>query len=186
MKEVFPDINSLIRSCINNEVDAFRTLVDRYYAFTFSLAFRMINDEDEAKDIVQETFITIWKKLKSFNPNKKFDAWLYRIIVNKCYDYIRKQRKLSLLYPDDMNWNLADLIGENDTDEKLSNKEIGKIIRSLTHKLSAKQKLIFVLSDLEAFSHDDISEITGMSKTTIKSNLNHARRNIGMMLEKYL
>ena len=60
------------------------------------------------------------------------------------------------------------------------------MIRLLTNRLSPKQKVVFILSELEGLSQDDISEITGMIKTSVKSNLNHARRSIGKMIEKYI
>jgi DNA-directed RNA polymerase specialized sigma24 family protein len=60
------------------------------------------------------------------------------------------------------------------------------MIRVLTFKLSTKQKIVFIMSELEGLSHDDIAKITGMAKTIIKSNLNHARRKIGEMIKKYI
>ena len=68
----------------------------------------------------------------------------------------------------------------------MDNEEIGKIIRLLTNKLSTKQRIVFVLSELEGLSHEDIFKITGMAKSSIKSNLHHARRKIGEMIEKYI
>lgn len=93
---------------------------------------------------------------------------------------------MSLIYPDPEGWNIPELFSESNPESKLSNEEIGKIIRLLTNKLSPKQKIVFILSELEGLTHDDISEITGMVKTAVKSNLNHARRNIGQMIEKHI
>ncbi|KPK84801.1 MAG: hypothetical protein AMS27_08910 [Bacteroides sp. SM23_62_1] len=180
------DTVNLIRSCINRDEAAFRTLIDRYSDFAFSVAFRIMNDEEESNDIVQESFITVWHKIGSFNPEKKFTNWLYRIVVNKCYDALRKRKRMQLIYPDTNSWNAQGLISESNPERKLDNEEIGKIIRMLTFKLSTKQKIVFILSELEGLSHDDIAEITGMAKTIIKSNLNHARRKIGEMIKKYI
>jgi RNA polymerase sigma-70 factor (ECF subfamily) len=180
------DNKDIIKSCVKKNEASFRILVDRYSDFAFSVAYRIINDEEETMDIVQESFISVWNKIGSFNIEKNFCNWFYRIIVNKCYDFLRRKKRISLIYPDTNNWNIPDLYSESNPESNLNNKEIGKIIRLLTTKLSLKQKIVFILSDLEGLTHDDISEITGMVKTAVKSNLNHARRNIGKMIEKYI
>ena len=87
---------------------------------------------------------------------------------------------------DEKTWKLlSDKIFENPSAE-LENSETALIINLLSERLSPKQKAIFVLSDIEQMSHDEISEITGMSKSGIKSNLHHARKHISEMVEKYL
>lgn len=180
------ETREIIKSCIVKDENAFRILVDNYSEYAYSVAYRIVNDEDEAKDIVQESFISVWNKIGTFNIDKNFSNWIYKIIVNKCYDSLRRKKRVSFVYPDDSNWNIEGLFSENDPERKLNNKEIGKIIRLLTKKLSAKQKIVFILSELEGLKHDDISEITGMLKPSIKSNLNYARRNIGIMIKKFI
>lgn len=176
----------IINSCISRDRAAFRMLVDNYADFAFSVAFRIINDEDESNDIVQEAFITVWNKIEGFNPENNFSNWFYRIIVNKCYDALRKKKRNQLVYPDEGNWDLHGIYSDSNPDSRLENKEIGKMIRLLTKQLSEKQKIVFVLSELEGLSRDDISEITGMTKTAIKSNLFHARQKIGKLIEKHI
>lgn len=161
-------------------------LVDNYADFAFSVAFRIMNDEDESNDIVQESFITVWSKIEGFNPEHNFSNWFYRIVVNKCYDVLRKKKRNQLVYPEAGNWDIPDIYSEHNPDTKLNNKETGKMIRLLTNQLSRKQKVIFVLSELEGLSREDIAEITGMTRTSIKSNLFHARRKIGKLIEKYI
>jgi len=179
------DKTAVIIACKNRDPDAFRELMDGYSDFAFRVAFRILNDDDESQDVVQESFITVWEKIQSFKIEKSFSNWLYRIIVNKCYDALRKN-KLEMLHPDTRQWEYNNLISDQDPDRELNNKELGTMIRTLTRNLSYKQKLVFILSELEGLSHDAISEITGMAKTSIKSNLNHARRNIGEVLNKHL
>lgn len=180
------DTKDIIKSCIIKDEAAFKILVDKYSDFAFTVAFRIMNDEEESKDIVQESFITVWNKIGGFNTKKNFSNWLYRIIVNKCYDSLRKRKRMQLIYPDAEGWNIPGIYSDSNPHNKLENKEIGKIIRLLTNRLSAKQRIVFVLSELEGLSHEDISEITGMVKSSIKSNLNHARRKIGEMIEKHI
>ena len=93
---------------------------------------------------------------------------------------------MQLIYPDADSWNIPGIYSDSNPYTKLENKEIGKIIRLLTNRLSTKQRIVFVLSELEGLSHEDIFKITGMAKSSIKSNLNHARRKIGEMIEKHI
>ncbi len=180
------ETTDIITACIARDQSAFRMLVDNYAGFAFSVAFRIMNDEDESKDIVQESFIAVWDKIEGFNPENNFSNWLYRIIVNRCYDALRKKKRNPLVYPDDSNWNIPGLFSDSNADRGLDNKEVGKLIQRLTNRLSNKQKVVFVLSELEGLSREDIAEITGMSRTSIKSNLFHARQKIGKLIEKHI
>ena len=83
------DTKDIIRSCINRDEAAFRTLVDNYSGFAFSVAFRIINDEEESKDIVLESFVSIWKNIGRFSMEKNFSNWLYRIIVRQAANHRR-------------------------------------------------------------------------------------------------
>ena len=180
------DTKDLILSCINRDESAFRILVDTYSDFAFSVAHRLVNDEEESKDIVQESFISIWKHIGSFRIEKNFSHWLYKIVVNKCYDSLRSKKRMALNSLDQNSHIVADIFSENNPEAQLNNKEIGRIIRLLTKSLSPKQKIVFILGEVEGLSHDDISEITGMQKTSVKSNLHHARIKIRSMIEKYV
>ncbi|MBN2698041.1 MAG: RNA polymerase sigma factor [Bacteroidales bacterium] len=180
------ETKNLIESCIKKDESAFRILVDRYAGYAFSVAYRVVNDEEEAKDIVQESFIAAWNSMERFDSGRNFSNWLYRIIVNKCFDSLRRGRLKGINRTEAEHPGISRIISDSDPGKKLENKEIGRIIRLMTGKLSPKQKAVFILSALEGLSHDDISEITGMAKSSVKSNLNHAIKKIRACLEKYL
>lgn len=144
----------------------------------------MVSDEEEARDIVQESFITVWKKMPGFNEKLNFSNWFYRILVNKCYDSLRRKKRNSRIINHEKLLDSVLILSESEPDKELENREIAEIIRGLSHHLSTKQKIVFVLSELEEFSPDEIFEMTGMSKSSIKSNLNHARRKIAGIIEK--
>lgn len=176
----------LIEECRGGNLKNFRKLVELTSPFAFSVAFRMLGDEDQAKDVVQETMVTIWQKLRKIRSAEVYRTWIYRIVMNKCYDQLRSRKRNPEFVPDEKTWQLlSDRICENPSRE-LENSETARIINLLSEKLSPKQKAVFVLSDIEQLSHDEISAITGMSKTGIKSNLHHARKSISGLIEKYL
>ena len=175
-----------IQSCIAGDQTAFRELVNQYADFAFSVTFRILNDEEEARDVVQESFITLWEKFGSFRVEMNFRNWFYRILVNKCFDVLRRWKRVPRPLSLKQVKNLPGFLTFEDPDWKMDNEELGAIIRQLTHALSPAQKVVFTLGDLEGLSHEEIAEITGMLKTSVKSNLNHARKKIREMLKKYL
>jgi RNA polymerase sigma-70 factor, ECF subfamily len=176
----------MIERCRNGSLQDFRKLMELISPFAFSAAFRIIGDEEDAKDIVQDTMITLWKSIKKIISAESFMPWLYRIVVNKCYDQLRKRKRNPEYSVDDNTWTLISNKISGDYSPEIENKEIAKMINNLTDKLSPKQKAVFVLSDLEEMSNEEISQITGMSRTNVKANLHYARKRIGEMIEKYL
>jgi len=175
-----------IEKCRNGSLHDFRKLVEMTSPFAFTVAHRMLGDEDEAKDITQETMITLWKSIKKIKSSESFMPWLYRIVVNKCYDQLRKRKRNPEVIADDKVWAiLSDKISSGASSD-LENKETAHIINLLTEKLSPKQKAVFVLSDLEEMSGEEISMITGMSRINIKSNLHYARKRMGEMIERHI
>jgi len=178
--------NEMIEKCRSGSLHDFRKLVESVSPFAFSVAFRMVGDEELAKDIVQETMITVWKTIRNLKSPGSFMSWLSRIVVNKCYDQLRKRKVNPELRMDDKTWALiSDKISDKSFSQ-LENSETIQIINLLTDKLSPKQKAVFVLSDLEELSNEEIASITGMSRTSVKANLHYARKRIGEMIEKHI
>jgi RNA polymerase sigma-70 factor, ECF subfamily len=178
--------NEVIEKCRNGNLHDFRKLVMMIMPFAFSVAFRLLGDEEQAKDIVQETMITLWKTIKNIKSPDSFLTWLYRIVVNKCYDQLRKRKRNPEFIADDKTWTLiSNLISENPSSQ-IENKETAQIINLLADRLSPKQKAVFVLCDLEEMSNEEVSLITGMSRTNVKANLHYARKKIGEMIIKHI
>jgi RNA polymerase sigma-70 factor (ECF subfamily) len=176
----------LIEECRGGNFNNFRKLIELTSPFAYSVAFRILGNEDQAKDVVQETMITIWQKLKKIKSAEVYKTWIYRIVVNKCYDHMRKRKRNPEFVTDEQTWELISNRISVEPSVTLENSEISKIIGILTEKLSPRQKAVFVLSDLEGMSNDEISEITGISKSAVKANLYHARKSISEKVEKYL
>ena len=82
----------IIRQCLDGDADSYAVLVDRYKAMAYNIAYRMLGDGDAAKDMAQESFISAYVALGDFKFGSKFSSWLYRIVVNKCRDYLKAGR----------------------------------------------------------------------------------------------
>jgi RNA polymerase sigma-70 factor, ECF subfamily len=176
----------IIEECRKGNLHYFRKLIEISSPFAFAVAFRMLGDESQATDIAQESMITIWKTIKKIRSADSFKTWLYRIVVNKCLDQLRKRKNNPEFNADEKTWTLISNKISEEPFIEMENKEIALIINLLTEKLSPKQKAVFVLSDLEEMSNEEISAITGMNRANIKANLHYARKRIGEMINKHL
>lgn len=176
-----PDLKEILFQCKCSNAHAFRMLVENYQKMVYAFAFRMLCNEDEAKDIVQETFIRVWRNIDKYNMEMKFTTWLFAITSNLCCDKIRAGRRKPCIEPLDGNKILTSL--EN-LETSAINSDLARIIHTLTDKLTPKQKLIFTLRDLEDLETEEVQLITGMSAEKIKSNLYLARQFIKNKLEQ--
>jgi RNA polymerase sigma-70 factor (ECF subfamily) len=165
-----------------NDARAFRKLVEAHQSMVYTLAFRLLCNEEDAKDVVQETFIRVWKHLDSFNTELKFSTWLYSIAAHRCYDILKKAKHNFSLRIEDQN-AISEFISNENIERKVINAELSHIISSLTKELTPKQKLVFTLCDLEGLETDEVKSITGLSAAKIKSNLYLARQFIRIKVQ---
>ncbi|KGN77052.1 hypothetical protein HW49_11025 [Porphyromonadaceae bacterium COT-184 OH4590] len=166
-------IQYLISCSKDGDRFAFSSLVRYFQSKIFSLTFRMLCNEDEAKDVMQDVFIKAWLHLNDYDSKYHFSTWLYRIASNLCLDKIKSFEKTHLTTIKEYN-----IASNQNIETELINKEIAHNIKQLTNRLSAKQKLLFTLRYLEELDIPEIIDITGMSAAKIKSNLYLARKTI--------
>lgn len=176
------DLNELIDRSKQHDENAFRRLVEGHQNLVYALAFRLLCNEEEARDAVQETFIKVWLNLKSFDRNRKFSTWLYAIAANLCYDKLKSSHGFSRKIPLE---KLHEVLSNEDVEKRMMDKELGVLIATLTEELTPKQKLVFTLSDLEDLETEEIIQITGMTTGQIKSNLFLARQALRKKLNHY-
>lgn len=156
--------------------DAFRTLVMQYQHMVYSLSLKMLCNEEDAKDIVQESFIKIWLNIRNFDESKSFSTWVYTIATRLCLDKLKSRKHIVPLLDDEQAIRLPD--SNSDIHLDVENREWITLIRAITAELSPKQRLVFTLCQLEELSSDEAERITGMNATQIKSNLYLARQNV--------
>ncbi|MDZ7740066.1 MAG: RNA polymerase sigma factor [Bacteroidales bacterium] len=162
----------------------FRKLINCTLDKTFRFVFRLVADEEDAKDILQDSYVKVWEKRKSLREDVPADAFIMRIAINKGYDLLRKRSRHREENAD--NEVLQYIISDDEADKALNNKDLALAIESLSEWLSPAQKLVFTLVEMEQLDHDEVAQITGMKKDSIKSNLRHARKNMEDKLRKYL
>lgn len=175
------DKATLVR-CRSGEKEAFRDIVMTYQRMIFSLALKMTADEDEAKDIVQETFIKAWQNIASYNDKYKMSTWLYTIASRLCLDRIKRNNRTTPM-PQDEDF-LKEYADDTDGHRIMENQQWISIIKVLVANLSPKQRLVFTLSHFEGLDPNEVKQITGLDVNKIKSNLYVARQTIREQLIK--
>jgi RNA polymerase sigma-70 factor (ECF subfamily) len=175
----------LIRRSTEGDLAAFDKLVRSCQPYAYSIAVRLLCNEDEAEEVVQQSFIRVWKYLDRYDQRRKFTTWLYRIVTNLCLDGLRSAKRRSRLFSSIEEDDHAETIADPQSlDRMYSTEEAIRAVKALTDRLPTKQKLVFVLRDLEDLPVSEVSEITGLSAGSIKTNLHYARRAIRNLLER--
>jgi len=181
---------TLIEKAKKSDLDAFRVIVQRYESRVKSVAYGIVHNEDDAKDICQDVFIKVYRSLDNFQGNSRFYTWLYRITVNMAIDYNRKiRRKQAMEYIDEINVKTEIPMPETKQvrpDKYIYDKEIYAKLNEAVELLSEEQKKAFVLREMEDLSYQEIADIMKCSVGTVMSRLYYARDKIRIYLKPYL
>ncbi len=163
---------------IDKEI-VFKSWVEKYHLFGYRVARGILGNDEEARDTVQDGFVRVWENIDRYRNDTPFPTWFYRIIVNICYDRLRKMKQNKAY----VNYQTVSSSLANHTENHSLNFGDGlQLLKKLSDKLSVKQKTVFVLRDLEDLSVEEVSAITTMDPDQIKTNLYHARKAIREML----
>ena len=178
-------LEKLIEDAQTGDRTAFEKIVAYHQSYAYAIAFRFLCDEDDAEDVVHDSFIRIWNHLQNFDSKKKFTTWMYKIVVNLCYDKTKaNKRRMNVFARWDDNFSKDDCNENSDIERNLTNKETAALIKHIADGLSEKQRMIFLLRDLQDLTIEEVADITGMSESAIKTNLFFARKNIRKKLAR--
>src|SRR6266566_3518832 len=169
----------LIEGCRRNDPDAFRALFEQYKDSVYSIALRYSGDATVAQDIAQDTFLKLFSAIGTFRGDANFQSWLYRMVVNSCFDQKRKARRLTPMV--DEFFAVLQSPGASALDEVLRS-EMSAHVRSVVANLPPEQRMVIVLRYTQGLSYDEIAEILGCSSGTIASRLNRAHKILGRRL----
>jgi RNA polymerase sigma-70 factor (ECF subfamily) len=170
------DINihaPLIEECRKGNTRAQFRLYNQYCKAMYNLAYRILNNREDAEDMLQETFIECFRCIDSFRFESTFGAWLKRIMVNKCINHI-KRKKIDLI----LSETLPAVINEEYEEVKY---DTGKIFKGI-ELLPDGYRIILTLYLLEGYDHGEISQILGISESTSKSQYSRAKEKLRSIL----
>jgi RNA polymerase sigma-70 factor (ECF subfamily) len=171
-----------IRRAQRGEREAFGRLVERYQRRVIALVYHLVRRRDEAEDIAQEILIKAFRAIRSYDFRASFGAWLSRIGVNHCYDYMRRERSSRLSY----YWQMTEdslrgletraesvPVGGLNHEEQVALRDF---VEKLLHRAPADDRVILALKQLQGFSVEEIAEILKLRTSTVKVRLHRARK----------
>ncbi len=157
----------LVNEVLAGKTDAFRRLVENYQGQVYNLAYRLLGDPAEAEDIAQETFLRAFRSLRSYDHSRPFGAWLLSIAHHLCVDLLRKRRAQARAL------QRARLeLKTHHTPEASEAIEL----RELLGKLNEGDRAVVVLKYWYGYDYQEISRITGLTESAVKSRLYRARK----------
>jgi RNA polymerase sigma-70 factor, ECF subfamily len=163
----------LIEECRRGQSDAYRALFEKYKDTVYSVALRFSGDPAIAQDIAQDTFLKLFSALETFRGDSNFESWLYRLVVNCCFDHKRKTRRWTPLVDELLSVLRAPDVSALD---EVLRSEMSAQVRNVVASLPPEQRMVIVLRYTQGLSYDEIAEILGCSPGTIGSKLNRIHK----------
>ena len=183
----------LVQDLKNKDPDAFCLLVELYQKKIYALAFNMTHSQMDAQDVTQDVLLAIFRKVHTFQGKSAFSSWVYRVTVNAVYMKLRSKKKEQAVSLEDVfptfngsgyhqekirDWteNAESLLFKNETKE---------IIQKAVNQLPEKEKVVFILRDVEGLSTEDVGDILELTTPAVKSRLHRARLFLRKKLSNY-
>ena len=179
--------DELVGQGLSGDLHAFRSLVEAFEKYAYVLSYRLLGDNDEAKDAVQDAFIRVWHHRGSYRTTIKFTTWIYTIVTNLCYDRLRERKRRGLVPIEAVL--LAPSRGcaaDEDPERSYSNKETAALVEEASRFLSPRQKTVFILRDMEGLSVREVADVLRISESSVKTNLVYARKFLRSKLQAVL
>ncbi|HKY22083.1 MAG TPA: sigma-70 family RNA polymerase sigma factor [Vicinamibacterales bacterium] len=178
----------LVARSKTGDTDSFNHLVKRWERPIFALAYRTLGREEDARDVTQETFLRAFRALGGFKGDAKFSSWLYRIALNLCRDWIRKDRRTPLVAVADgvELEHLAGVGGPTETVEDLAARtELSAVVQKAMEKLPAEQRQAIILKEYHGLTFQEIADLMKCPLSTVKTRvyqgLSTLRKELGDM-----
>jgi RNA polymerase sigma-70 factor (ECF subfamily) len=185
--------SDLMRRVQRGDREAFAQLVERYKQPIYNFILRTVRDETEAEDLVQNTFVQVWKSAKRYRVSAKFSTWLYTIARNLSLNEIRRRSRhragsLDAPHPDFDDQSLIQV--EDDAalipPEQLVREELFEKVEAAIRDLPENQRTALLLCREEEVTYEEIAEILGVSLSATKSVIHRARETLRLRLKAYL
>ena len=164
----------LVARSRGGDLDSFNQLVMRWERPIYALAYRVIGREEDARDVAQETFLRAFRALGGFKGQAKFSSWLYRITLNLCRDWIRRERRTPVAQPPE-GVDLLELAGESTPTESIedlvSKKELGRAVAKAMANLPDEQRTAIILKEYHGLTFQEIAELLDCPLSTVKTRL---------------
>jgi len=164
----------LVARSIGGDNDSFNELVIRLERPIYALAYRTIGREDDARDVCQETFLRAFRALPGFRGQAKFSSWLYRIALNLCRDWVRRERRTPVVQPPE-DVDLLDLAAAAEPSEPIEDlvarRDLSRVVEAAMQRLPDEQRTAIVLKEYHGLTFQEIADLVGCPLSTVKTRL---------------
>jgi RNA polymerase sigma-70 factor (ECF subfamily) len=178
-----------IKRAKRGDIGSYQKIYDQFARKVLNFIYRMVNSLEEAEDLTQETFVTVYQKLGSLKDNSKFEPWLFRIARNFVYQRYRSRSPVTVSVDalDEDGQPLTQLVDERKTpDESLQAVELERVVQDVIDELPEKYREVFVLSAIQKLSYQQVAEIVGRSLPSVKTDIHRARLEVRKRVKEYL
>jgi RNA polymerase sigma-70 factor (ECF subfamily) len=173
--------------------DALRQLYERYHRRVLAVVVGMVRNPEDAREIVQDTFVRAFRSLDSFKGDSSFYTWLYRIAVNRAIDLQRRGSKFqstefdeTIGMGDDASATSGSVATSEDPFHAVRNRELARKISEAIESLTPDHRAVILLREIEGLSYEEISEVMDCSLGTVMSRLHYARKKLQAKLKELL
>lgn len=176
----------LVKRVQAGDVNSFGDLIDRHQRAVYGIVSRMVNNRDDADDLVQEIFVAVYRSIRTFRGEAKFSTWLHTIAVNMTLKRLRKMRHEPTLSIDDPDIGLGATVTAEDStapDDALHRREKQALVRSAIDSLPDKQKIVVIMHYFEHLSCEEIASVLKCSVGTVWSRLHYACKRLKAELD---
>ena len=164
----------LVARSMGGDLDSFNQLVLRWERPIYALAYRVIGREEDARDVAQETFLRAFRALSGFKGQAKFSSWLYRITLNLCRDWIRRERRAPVSQPPE-GLDIIEMATEAEPGESIEDlvarRELGRAVARAMALLPEEQRTAIVLKEYHGLTFQEIADLLDCPLSTVKTRL---------------
>jgi len=164
----------LVARSRSGDMDSFNQLILRWERPIYALAYRVIGQEEDARDVAQETFLRAFRALPGFKGQAKFSSWIYRIALNLCRDWIRRKKRTPVSQvPEDVD--LSELAAEQgpveSVEELVARRELSEVVEEAMALLPEEQRTAVILKEYHGMTFQEIADLQGCPLSTVKTRL---------------
>ncbi|WP_193774505.1 RNA polymerase sigma factor [Vallitalea guaymasensis] len=177
-------MDDYIKNLIEKDQIAFRKLVEEYQSKFLTMAYKFTDDYNDAEDLCQEIFIKVYRNLSGFKNQSKLSTWLYKIAINTCLDWNRRNKPKIFNITNIMDKSVKELSSKHNTEQIIIYKERQQMVHNAVYSLKDKYKTIVILYHFNQLSYKEISFILNIPVKTIETRLYRGRKQIKEQLMK--
>ena len=164
----------LVARSVGGDSDSFNELIHRWERPIYALAYRQIGREEDARDVCQETFLRAFRALPGFRGQAKFSSWLYRIALNLCRDWVRRERRAPVVQAPE-GVDLIELAAAAEPSESIEDlvarKDLTKAVERAMALLPEEQRTTIILKEYHGLTFQEIADLVGCPLSTVKTRL---------------